>query len=222
MESSGANTNSGSAYDFDSKVIILGDHGVGKSSILVKYTNNTFDYGIPSSNGVDFKLKILKVLEQKIRLVIWDTAGQEKYRGITSTYYKGCSAIVIVFDMNDEESFTKVERWFDEIKIYADKSLPKILVANKCDMQEKVRRESVEDFARRMEIQVIFTSAKDGQGVNEIFEEMAKRIVSARLQTMYDNKVATKKKDEETPLKTSMTISKNSKPKRQRWVCPLF
>lgn len=99
MDQANDNTNTETPRDFKSKIIILGDHAVGKSSIILQYTDNEFRLGTLPTIGVDYRFKTIKCENNNVKLIIWDTAGQEKYRGIASTYYKGCSAMVFVFDL---------------------------------------------------------------------------------------------------------------------------
>ena len=124
-------------YEHLFKLLVIGDSGVGKSCILLRFSDDVFTDNFISTIGVDFKIKKLDINGQQVKMQIWDTAGQERFRTITSSYYRGAHGIIIVYDITNKESFDHVERWLNEIKTFAGDNVEKVLVGNKCDLESK-------------------------------------------------------------------------------------
>ena len=123
-------------YDHVFKLLLIGDAGVGKSSILLRYTDNTFDEHLQSTIGVDFKVKIANKDGKKIKLTIWDTAGQERFRTLTSAYYRGAQGIILTYDVTRRETFEALNVWLQEVDVYSPgggTNVVKLLVGNKID-----------------------------------------------------------------------------------------
>jgi small GTP-binding protein len=158
----------------------LGDSGVGKSCIILRYIENNFSTNLMNSIGVDFKLKNIELDNKKIKLQIWDTAGQERFRTITTSYYKGAHAILIVFDITDRESFEHVRNWMADIDKFAKEGVLRILVGNKCDLENsrQVRKEEGNEIANKYGIKYIETSAKDTINIEDLFISTAKHLLS--------------------------------------------
>ena len=112
-------TTIGGQFDHIFKLLLIGDAGVGKSSILLRFTDDAFEEHLASTIGVDFKVKTVTMRGKTLKLTIWDTAGQERFRTLTSSYYRGCHGIILVFDVTDRSSFEHVRMWLDEIELYA-------------------------------------------------------------------------------------------------------
>eukprot|EP01130_Rhizamoeba_saxonica_P000341 TRINITY_DN1030_c0_g3_i2.p1 TRINITY_DN1030_c0_g3~~TRINITY_DN1030_c0_g3_i2.p1 ORF type:complete len:205 (-),score=67.76 TRINITY_DN1030_c0_g3_i2:127-741(-) len=165
-------------YDFLFKLLLIGDSGVGKSSLLLRFADNTFSDSFISTIGVDFKIKTVDVGGTSVKLQIWDTAGQERFRTITSSYYRGAHGIIVVYDITNEDSFNNVKKWLQEIERYAADDVQRILVGNKCDLvnERKVGFEDAKDMADMLAITFIETSAKDCTNVEQAFETMAMTI----------------------------------------------
>ena len=163
-------------YDYLFKVLLIGDSGVGKSCLLLKYTDNTYNESYISTIGVDFKIKTETINGKRIKLQIWDTAGQERFRTITSSYYRGAHAIIVVFDLTDSESFSNVEKmWLKEIERFVSNSHIVILVGTKCDAPSNkkcIDREYIDKFAKLHKMKYVETSSKTGIGVNEVFNQV--------------------------------------------------
>eukprot|EP01036_Dinobryon_divergens_P027525 gene27525-36319_t len=100
-----------SKYDYLIKLLLIGDSGVGKSCLLLRYSDDSFTSSFITTIGIDFKIKSILCGESKVKLQIWDTAGQERFRTITTAYYRGAMGILMVYDVSDEESFTNVRNW---------------------------------------------------------------------------------------------------------------
>ncbi|KAH7731587.1 Ras-related protein Rab-35 [Aphelenchoides avenae] len=169
-------------YDHLMKLLIIGDSGVGKSSLLLRFADNTFSPNYITTIGVDFKIRTITVQGQKIKLQIWDTAGQERFRTITSTYYRGTHGVIVVFDVTNGESFSNVKRWLQEIETNCD-NVQKILVGNKVDDPDRrvVQESDARRFAEAMKIHYFETSAKENLNVEEMFNCITNLVLEAKL-----------------------------------------
>ncbi|CDJ56879.1 RAS small GTpase, putative [Eimeria maxima] len=170
-------------YDFLFKLLLIGDSGVGKSCLLLRFADDTYTESYISTIGVDFKIRTIDLDGKTVKLQIWDTAGQERFRTITSSYYRGAHGIVVVYDVTDRESFSNVKNWMHEIERYATEGVSKLLVGNKSDLTAKkvVSYEEGKELADACNIRFIETSAKNAQNVEEAFHIMASEI-KARVQ----------------------------------------
>ena len=166
------------------KILLVGDSGVGKSSLLSRFIDPDTDLeDISTTIGVDFKLKYVKLkhTNETVKLTVWDTAGQERFRTLTSSYYRGAQGIVFVYDISSKESFESVENvWQKEVDMYS--TIPdaiKIVVGNKVDKENerKVKKEDAIAFARRNGCLFLECSAKTRVSVKEIFDELLQAIV---------------------------------------------
>ncbi|KFM77572.1 Ras-related protein Rab-35, partial [Stegodyphus mimosarum] len=168
-------------YDHLFKLLIIGDSGVGKSSLLLRFADNTFSGNYITTIGVDFKIRTLEIDDEKVKLQIWDTAGQERFRTITSTYYRGTHGVIVVYDVTNGESFANVKRWLHEIDQNCE-MVNKILVGNKNDDPERkvVLTEDAQSFAEQMKIKLFETSAKENINVEEMFNEITKMVLQSK------------------------------------------
>ena len=167
-----------SNFDFLFKLLLIGDSGVGKSCLLLRFADNTYTDSYISTIGVDFKIKTVEIDGKIVKMQIWDTAGQERFRTITSSYYRSANGIIIVYDVTDQVSFNNVKTWLAEIERYASSSVNKLLVGNKADLTSRrtVDKSAAEDFASRLGIPYIETSAKLSENVEAAFVAMAREI----------------------------------------------
>lgn len=167
-------------FDHLLKLLLVGDSGVGKSCLLLRFTSDTFE-DISPTIGVDFKLKYLEVDKRKLKLTVWDTAGQERFRTLTSSYYRGAQGIIFVYDITRRETFTNLsEVWLREVDMYC--TIPdcvKMVVGNKLDKDSAraVTRAEGQAFARAHGCLFLECSAKSRVGVQEAFQELVQRII---------------------------------------------
>lgn len=126
-----------SGYSFLFKYIIIGDTSVGKSCILLQFLEKKFKFDHDTTIGVEFGSKIITVNDKQLKLQIWDTAGQETFKSITRSYYRGSIGVILVYDITNRESFNNISRWLDETKSYANDKVVVMLVGNKTDLETK-------------------------------------------------------------------------------------
>ncbi|KAH8273759.1 ras-related protein Rab-35 [Drosophila bipectinata] len=171
-------------FDHLFKLLIIGDSGVGKSSLLIRFSDDTFSGSYITTIGVDFKIRTVDIGGLRVKLQIWDTAGQERFRTITSTYYRGTHGVIVVYDVTNGESFANVRRWLEEIQNNCD-VVNKVLVGNKNDDPDRkvVITEDAQRFAKQMDIELFETSAKDNINVDEMFLSITKQVLQHKLRT---------------------------------------
>lgn len=176
---SSSNTSS-SSYDLSFKILLIGDSGVGKSSLLVSFISNSVEDLSPTI-GVDFKIKLLTVGGKKLKLTIWDTAGQERFRTLTSSYYRGAQGIVLVYDVTRRETFTNLsDVWAKEVELYStNQDCVKMLVGNKVDKDSErvVSKEEGMTLAKELGSLFLECSARTRENVEQCFEELALKIM---------------------------------------------
>lgn len=173
-------------YDFFIKLLVIGDSGVGKSCLLLRFCDDSFTPSFITTIGLDLKVRTVDIDGKRVKLQIWDTAGQERFRAITTAYYRSAMGILVVYDVTDERSFNNVRNWVRNTEQFAAEDVVRILVGNKCDMADKraVPRERAEALAAEYGMAFVETSAKAGIRVDEAFmriaREIKQRIVEAR------------------------------------------
>jgi len=168
-------------YDHLFKLVLIGDTGVGKSCLLLRFADDAFTESYISTIGVDFRFRTVKVDGKTVKLQIWDTAGQERFRTITSAYYRGADGIIMVYDVTNKDSFDHVSGWLTEVNRYANEGTCKLLVGNKSDMEEKaVTSLQAQEYADSLGIPFLETSAKNAQNVEEAFLTMAAELIRLR------------------------------------------
>ncbi|KAF2068909.1 hypothetical protein CYY_009770 [Polysphondylium violaceum] len=165
-------------YDMLLKILVIGDSGVGKSCMLLRFADNRFTDSYISTIGVDFCIRTIELDGKKIKLQIWDTAGQERFKTITTSYYRGAHGLIIVYDITSMESFNSIKRWLIDVDRFASPSVLKLIVGNKCDLSAKrvVDFKVAKKFADELNIPIMETSAKDSTAIDEAFIKLASDI----------------------------------------------
>ncbi|KAL7559970.1 hypothetical protein ACA910_014281 [Epithemia clementina (nom. ined.)] len=186
-------TSASAPYDMQIKLLMIGDSGVGKTCLLLRYANDSFSPTFITTIGIDFKIKNVDIDGTRIKLQIWDTAGQERFRTITTSYFRGAQGILLVYDVTDRRSFESIRNWISQIQQHADVHVNKILVGNKCDMKDEkvVSTQEGENLAKEFGIPFAEVSAKNDINVDKSFKDLA-TAVKERLQADGQGAPATK------------------------------
>ncbi|KAF6033792.1 hypothetical protein EB796_007898 [Bugula neritina] len=165
-------------YDYLFKLLLIGDSGVGKTCVLFRFSEDAFNSTFISTIGIDFKIRTIDLDGKKIKLQIWDTAGQERFRTITTAYYRGAMGIMLVYDITNEKSFDNIKNWIRNIEEHASSDVEKMVLGNKCDMNDRrqVTKEKGEQLAVEFGIKFMETSAKASINVDEAFISLARDI----------------------------------------------
>ncbi len=165
-------------YEMMIKVILIGDSGVGKTNIMSKFLKNQFLEDSKATVGVEFGSKLFIQQGHKIKAQIWDTAGQEKYKAITSAYYKGSKGALVIYDITQKETFANIEKWVNDLKCKGDPKITIIIIGNKNDLEEKrqISKEQGEEKAKSFGCAFLETSAYSGDNIEKAFEMMVKEI----------------------------------------------
>lgn len=166
-------------YDMLFKLLLIGDSGVGKTCILFRFSDDNFNNTFISTIGIDFKIKTIELRGKKIKLQIWDTAGQERFHTITTSYYRGAMGIMLVYDITNSKSFDNIAKWLRNIQEHANEDVEKMILGNKCDMEDKrvISKERGESIARDNGIRFLETSAKTNVNIDKAFYELAESIL---------------------------------------------
>ena len=167
---------------FSPKILTLGETTVGKTSLLNKFTENTFSKTQFATIGIDFKLKKININGKTIELKIWDTAGQERYRNLTKQYYKGADGILLIFDLTKKETFLKINDWIDQLNSHFNQDeISIILIGNKKDLSDReISYEEGNERGKELNILYFETSAKTGENVNEAFNCLTNEILKKK------------------------------------------
>ena len=168
-------------YDVIYKILLVGDSGVGKTNIMLRYLNKEFNINTKATVGVEFGSKNIIIDKKVIKGQIWDTAGQERYRAITTSYYKGAHGAFVVYDITLKESFEAVDRWINDLRNNTDERLEIILIGNKSDLEEKrqVTKEEGEEKAKEKEVAFMETSALNCNNIEKAFNEILNKVYLA-------------------------------------------
>jgi len=170
-------------YDQLIKILVVGDSGVGKTCLLRRFNDEPFVEFHMTTIGLDFAVKTISTQGKRLKLQIWDTAGQERFQSITQSFYRGADAMLLVFDVTNDESFQNCERWLKGIKQHTAGTPELMLIGNKVDVlveQRMVPSMLAQEFAQQNGIPYIETSAKESIGVDEAFVSLATRCLEAR------------------------------------------
>lgn len=197
-------------FDKSMKMLMVGDSGVGKSCLLLRFVDDKFNPSFITTIGIDFKIKTIDLDGTKVKLQIWDTAGQERFRTITTAYYRGAMGIIIVYDVCDQNSYDRVETWYKTVQQHAKEDAQVIIVGNKCDDEESraISTQQGEQLAESLGVPFIEASAKTGLNVSDVFYTLARRILAE-----------SKGQDEPAEGESSIDVSKGSNTSNNSGCC---
>jgi len=174
------NNSSTNDYEYLFKILLVGNSNVGKSSLFLRFVDEIWKENFVPTIGVDFKIKSIKINNKIIKLQIWDTAGQERFKSILSSYYKGANGILLLYDITNINSFKSLSNWLIDIEKNSSKNVKKILIGNKCDLNElrKIPINKGKEFADTYNMKFIETSAKNNVNINECFNILGKELIN--------------------------------------------
>jgi small GTP-binding protein len=178
-------------FDHTVKTIVVGDSGIGKTSILLRFTRKLFEDTVPSTLGVEFMSKILEWKGRRVELQLWDTAGQELFRSVTRGYYRGSIGAFLVYDITNHSSFEHVREWMEEVKSAAKPEVVFVLIGNKCDLtsRREVTLEEGEAFATELGVSFFEVSAKDGKNIEEALQSVLDPVMGLIDAGKYDGRL---------------------------------
>ena len=197
------------------KILTLGDTSVGKSSIVLRFSDNKFDDKIFSTIGIDFKTKYIKLDKFSVKVLIWDTAGQEKFQNIAKQYYKGANGVLLIYDISNRKSFERIDFWLKELK--ENNRIDELflyLVGNKIDMEDKrvISFQEGEKYAKKNNINFFEVSAKSGKGVTELFNNVINGVMEKILKK-------NEKEEIEDKVRLSTFLERNYKKEKNKKCC---
>ena len=206
-----SNQNNNTLKDLKLKLLIIGDSNVGKTSMLLNYTDNYFPESHLATIGVEYKVKEIKTDKYNIALQIWDTAGQERFRSITKSFFRNTNGILFVYDITSRRSFQSVKDWIKDSEMH-DSGFEKILVGNKIDLEAKreVQTDELKEYGLKKKIDIIETSAKERINIDEAF----KKIVDLILGNKDEKKIL-----EEFGVKTNNEINLDKNVTKKKGCC---
>ncbi|EDW75303.1 uncharacterized protein Dwil_GK20101 [Drosophila willistoni] len=180
------------------KILMLGDSGVGKTCLLQRFLENRYTDNSESTVGIDFRLHTHKLSGHLVDLQLWDTAGEERFRSVGTTYYRGAHGIILVYDTTKRETFNNIDSWLLDIQRHAAEGVNIMIVGNKCDAlgQRQVSQQTAAVFAAQLHVPFFEASAKSDLNVQDIFTNMSvmiyNRLIAPRiLDSMADSSVVT-------------------------------
>ena len=160
------------------KIVVLGDISVGKTSILSRFRYGVFEPEYMPTLGIDFFSQNLFYEDKTIRLILWDTAGEERFRSLIPSYLKNADCIIIVFDITNKDSFNSLNKWLTDSKNNASEGTIYIICGNKSDLKEKrtVNENEIDEYIKKNELIYVECSAKNGEGIKDLFNTVAKNL----------------------------------------------
>jgi Ras-related protein Rab-1A len=196
------------------KLLIIGDSSVGKTSMLLSYTDNYFPESHLATIGVEYKVKEIVTDKYNISLQIWDTAGQERFRSITKSFFRNTNGIIFVYDVTCRKSFQSVKEWIKDSELH-DNGFDKILCGNKIDLKEKreVNFDELEEFGMKKKIEVMEISARERINIDEAFQKIINLILSNKTDKEIIDEFGIKNNNND------INLDKNNTKKRKQGCC---
>ena len=184
-----SNNKENNNYDMIFKIVLIGDSSVGKTNILSKYISDEYDPDTQATIGVELSTKNYTFDNNEVKVQIWDTAGQEKYRSITSSYYKGAHGCLLVYDITRKVTFENIDKWLAEIKLSSNNEINMVLIGNKCDLEDKreVSIEEAQNIAKLLNLAFMETSALNGTNVEKAFNELVNNVYQNNKQIFHQD-----------------------------------
>eukprot|EP00455_Lapot_gusevi_P035297 TRINITY_DN3908_c0_g2_i2.p1 TRINITY_DN3908_c0_g2~~TRINITY_DN3908_c0_g2_i2.p1 ORF type:complete len:210 (+),score=63.78 TRINITY_DN3908_c0_g2_i2:112-741(+) len=169
-------------FDYLFKIVVIGDSGVGKSNLLLRFADDTFIDSYITTIGVDFRFRTVHINQKAVKLQIWDTAGQDRYRTINAAFYRHANGVILVYDVTNRETFDHVEGWLKEALQYSDANIQILIIGNKADLPDhQVTEEMGQQLAEKLgRVPFMITSAKNATNVDTAFMMMAQQLVESR------------------------------------------
>ncbi len=166
-------------YDYQVKILMIGESGVGKTCVIQRFTRNEFTLNHLATIAIDFRVKSIDIGGKKLKMQIWDTAGQERFNTLTTSFLKGADGIILCYAINDDKSFENVSKWMLQIKNYAPKDVKIVLIGNKMDLEgeRRVAREEGQRVATNYNIPFFECSAKSSVNISELFSKIGEDVV---------------------------------------------
>ena len=196
------------------KVTLLGSSGVGKTCIIQRYTEDSFDENSVTTSGASYSQKFIEVDKKGVILDLWDTAGQEKYRSLGRHFYKDAYIVCLVYDITNLQSFNDIkEKWYKDLKTYGEQFTVLAVVGNKSDCYEKeeVSEDIAKEYAKEIKALFMLTSAKTGDNIEVLFETLARKYLGPE----FTQKVVEMQKDKGEVTKVTVENAKEDKKKKK-------
>eukprot|EP00996_Jenningsia_fusiforme_P003991 NODE_4790_length_760_cov_58.988748_g4442_i0.p1 GENE.NODE_4790_length_760_cov_58.988748_g4442_i0~~NODE_4790_length_760_cov_58.988748_g4442_i0.p1 ORF type:complete len:231 (-),score=48.91 NODE_4790_length_760_cov_58.988748_g4442_i0:66-716(-) len=211
-------------YNYLFKVVLIGDSGVGKSNLMTRYTSDEFNVESPSTIGVEFMTKGLKIEGRDVKVQIWDTAGQERFRAISRSIYHGAKGAMLVYDITNQASFDNIPNWLNELQSHVQPSTVIILIGNKCDLEHLrvVKREAAQKFSEEKNLLFLETSALEKTNVDKAFEWLVTDIyksASSGPQAPIVSQGGKQAPAQGTPVNPAFTLGQEPAPTEKKKCC---
>ncbi len=179
-----ATTDQATSQNFKFKIVFLGNQNVGKTSLIHRFIYETFEDNYQATIGIDFMSQKMHIEDKVVILNLWDTAGQERFKSLIPSYIKDSAVAIVCYDVTSRDSFVSVEKWVEDAKAIRENDVLLILVGNKADMepQRQVPLQEAKDYADKMNFLFYETSAKTGNNVKLVFNDLAKKLTGIELE----------------------------------------
>lgn len=186
-------------YDVLYRLVLIGDSGVGKTAILLRYSDNVYNSSFISTIGIDFRIKTIELQGKRIKLQIWDTAGQEQFHSVASSYYRNAHGIMLIYDITNAQSFIHVTKWVNNISKNSPSSIKQLLIGNKCDTDESKRvieKDRGSTLAQELDMPFLETSAKMDVNIDAAFELITKLIMDGDLERVRKDSIEVRRSND--------------------------